>query len=280
MFRFIDNEPALMLQVGSEKILVVSDLHIGYERTLADKGVKIPSLAPRLYEKLEQIIFKQHPDRVMLSGDIKHGTVKLLPHEWTDVPGFFEKLLSLGIPIEVVSGNHDGGLEHLLPREVGLHSPRGAVTRNQKRILVTHGHTWPTPTGLSADIVVMGHNHFSVEFREASGIRKVEPVWVVAHWNSEKIASEFLHSSNIKYQGNPLSAFQQKFGFEVGNPTIIIVPAFNPMLNGMKINRTPKERYISPILQHGIVDMEQAEIYLLDHTYLGLKKNLQLSDID
>ena len=280
MFRFIDKEPALMLQVDSEKILVVSDLHIGYERTLADKGVKIPSLAPRLYEKLEQIIFKQHPDRVMVSGDIKHGTAKLLPHEWMDVPEFFEKLLSLGIPIEVVPGNHDGGLTHLLPREVVLHSPRGAITRSQEKVLVTHGHTWPTPTGLSADLVVMGHNHFSVEFREASGVRAVEPVWVVAHWNTERMAAEFLRSSGIKYQGDARSAFQERFGFEVGDPTIIVVPAFNPMLGGMKINRASKERYISPILQPAVVDMEQAEIYLLDHTYLGRKKDLQLSEID
>ncbi len=280
MFSFVDNEPALMLQVDSEKILVVSDLHIGYERTLADKGVKIPSLAPRLYEKLEQIIFRQRPDRVMLSGDIKHGTMKLLPHEWMDVPEFFEKLLSLGIPIEVVPGNHDGGLMHLLPREVVLHSPRGAVTRSQKKVLVTHGHTWPTPAGLSADLVVMGHNHFSVEFRETSGVRAVEPVWVVAHWNPEKMAAEFLHSSSIKYQGDAQAAFQQRFGFEVSNPVIIIVPAFNPMLGGMKINRSSKGRYISPILQPEVVDMQQAEIYLLDHTYLGRKKDLQLSEID
>lgn len=183
MFRFVEDEPALILQTDAEKILIASDLHIGYEKGLAGKGVRIPSLTPRLFRKIEKIVSEHNPDRIILSGDIKHGTVKLLPHEWRDVPEFFERLLTLRDKIEVVPGNHDGGLKQLLPRRVTLHTTRGMTVQNGRKVLVTHGHTWPAPTALDSDLVIMGHNHFTVEFREESGLRATEPVWVVARWD-------------------------------------------------------------------------------------------------
>jgi putative SbcD/Mre11-related phosphoesterase len=280
MFRFVDGEPALILQTEAEKILIVSDIHIGYEKSLEKKGIKIPSLTPRLSERLEHISTKQQPDRILLTGDIKHSIGKILPHEWQDIPEFFEKLLTLGPTVEVVPGNHDGSLKNLLPREVKLHSSRGVIMGEHMKALITHGHTWPAPIGFSVNLIIMGHNHFSVEFRESSGIRAVEPVWVVARWDPEKMAREYLISKGVRHHGDPRSVFWERFNIEVGDPQIIIVPAFNPMLGGMKINRVSIERYISPILQHSGVDLKRAEVYLLDHTYLGQSENLILSEVD
>lgn len=282
MFRFVEKQPALIIQTETEKILLASDLHIGYEKGLADKGVKIPSLTPRLNRKIESVIVEEKPSRIILIGDIKHGTSRLLPHEWRDVPEFFERLLTRVEKIEVVPGNHDGGLKALLPPTVKIHTARGMVIQSRgKATLVTHGHTWPEVKALSADLIVMGHNHFTVEFREETGVRKVEPVWVVTRWDPVRIAAAYLRSKKIAFHGDPLSAFRERFGTELGSSRIIIMPAFNPMLGGMRVNRASGSGYISPILASGGVDIEGAEFYLLDHTFLGRTRDLRLlSEVD
>ncbi len=281
MFRFVEDEPALILQTDAEKILIASDLHIGYEKDLARKGVRIPSQTPRLFRKMEKIVSEQNPDRIILLGDIKHGTVKLLPNEWRDVPEFFEKLLTLSDKIEVVPGNHDGELKHLLPRSITLHKTRGLIIQNKKeKILITHGHTWPTSTALDSDLVIMGHNHFTVEFREETGLRATEPVWTVARWKPVKIAEAYLRWKKIRYQGDPLSEFREHLKTDIGDPKIIILPAFNPMIRGMVINRSPDDSYISPILKSGAVDVDRAEVYLLDQTFVGRTSDIRLSELD
>ncbi len=281
MFRLLDNEPALILKTKDENILLLSDLHIGYEKTLADKGVRIPSLTPRLYVNIEKIVTKYYPDRIILLGDIKHGTSKILAHEWRDVPEFFEKLLLLRKKIEVVPGNHDGGLKQLLPRSITLHTTRGITINigNKIKALITHGHTWPKPASLDSDLIIMGHNHFTVEFNEDSGLRVNQPVWVVAKWEPTMIMAAYLRWMKIKYRGSPTLKFREHFKTEIGDPTIMIMPAFNSMLSGMVINKMLKAKYISPILASGGVDVNRAEVYLLDHTYLGRSSEMRLSAI-
>lgn len=51
----IQNEPALLLQEGSRRVLVVGDLHIGYERTLFKQDYYSTNLATRLIKQFEQL---------------------------------------------------------------------------------------------------------------------------------------------------------------------------------------------------------------------------------
>ena len=44
--------PALILKINSEKILIISDLHIGWEVSLAKNGIHIPSQTPKLLKKI------------------------------------------------------------------------------------------------------------------------------------------------------------------------------------------------------------------------------------
>jgi len=59
------------------------------------------------------------------------------------------------------------------------------------------------------------------------------------------------------------------------------MPSFNDFLGGRPLNRkrrmedTKTERIIGPILRSEAVDMENAETYLLDGTYLGTLSQLR-----
>src|SRR5881397_997500 len=65
-----------------ERVLVVADLHLGWEVSLSHQGIHVPSQVPRLLEKLRKIISDTHPRRLILLGDVKHAVAKVELEEW------------------------------------------------------------------------------------------------------------------------------------------------------------------------------------------------------
>ncbi len=53
------------------------------------------------------------------------------------------------------------------------------------------------------------------------------------------------------------------------------MPAFNRLLGGVPVNvKKMSNELLGPLLKNNFIDMNNAEIYLLDGTYLGKLKNL------
>jgi metallophosphoesterase superfamily enzyme len=52
------------------------------------------------------------------------------------------------------------------------------------------------------------------------------------------------------------------------------MPAFNELVGGLSINGSGKS-LMGPILRSGGVDLDNAEVYLLDGTYIGIVKRLR-----
>ena len=56
-----------------EKVLVIGDLHLGYEKALEDEGMYLPRLnTESIREALNRLIEKYEPKEIVLLGDIKH----------------------------------------------------------------------------------------------------------------------------------------------------------------------------------------------------------------
>lgn len=275
MLTFIKNEPALYIK-QEEKIILIPDLHLGFEREFLHKGINIPSQTIRILDKVENIVMKYKPNRLIFLGDIKHGTFRILLHEWKEIPEFFGNLLALVKRIEIIPGNHDGGLRSLLPKEVIVHPVKGVVLKvGGKIISLTHGHAWPIVQALASDTLIMAHHHFTVELKETLGLKMVKPVWVISSWNKRKIAESFLKAQGFNLKEDPLMEFQKNYGFDVGNPTIIVMPTFNPMLGGWAINSNDKKAYLGPLYKSGAIDISGSNIYLLDGTFLGKLSDLK-----
>jgi len=276
MLKFADNEPALILTTRRDRILTIPDLHLGFEKELASKGVNIPSQTDRIYSRIEALIRRYNPTKLVFLGDIKHGTSKILPQEWLDIPEFFEKLLKLVKDIEITPGNHDGNLRPLLPTDVKLHSARGLIIRDGNvKIALTHGHTWPDPEALSSNILIMAHHHLTIEFHDPSGLRILGPIWLTTKWNKSEVASAYLKSKNIRFKNDPLKSFSDKFNFRVKDTRIVVAPTYNPMLTGRAVNTLSREEYLGPIFRSQPTIIEDSQIYLLDGTYLGRLSNLK-----
>ena len=264
--------PALVIE-NSERILVVADLPIGWEQAWSEHGIYVPSQTEKLRAKLLTLVDQQEPDRLILLGDIKQAITRVSMDEWREIPHFFEVLQDHVAEIIVVCGNHDGDLEPLTPSTITILPASGLALGSAPRIGLFHGHAWPSAEVLAADVLVMGHIHPVVWFRDRLGLWTGQQVWVKTACNGDLLASAYLKNLNEKPGEDPRSVFQERTGLPMGDPRLIILPAFNDLVGGVSINRL-ETRLLGPLLRSGSVNVEAAEIYLLDGTYLGLTEQL------
>jgi len=273
----VEPYPALLLTNGSERVLVVADLHIGWEVSLAQKGIHVPSQTPKLLEKMIQLIKATTPTSIVFLGDVKHAVRKVELEEWRDVPEFFQKIGELVKDIQVVPGNHDGNLEALTTPNVTIHPSSGFALWN--RIALLHGHAWPKAELLGCETMVMAHLHPVVTFVDELGFRMVRQVWVKAKIEGKELAHALFKHMNIKSGKAVKEEVKKRFGFDLVNQQCVVIPSFNDNLGGRSVNRrgedqSAKRTLIGPVLRSS-VDLDSAELYLLDGTYLGTVKHLR-----
>ncbi|KYH42418.1 MAG: Phosphoesterase [Candidatus Bathyarchaeota archaeon B63] len=273
MLRLLSPHAALSITHDSEKTLVISDLHIGWEMSLMEEGVHVPSQTGKLIERLRGIISSEKPDNLLILGDIKHAVAKIETEEWRDVPMFFDEVTRMVPKVQVVPGNHDGDIEALLPEDVTLLPPRGITIGD---FGLFHGHTWPFLEMLSCRTLIIGHVHPVITFRDPIGFRITRQIWVKAPCNSGMLARAMLrgHGLRVRRDESPDEALSRlNIHIAVGN--LIIMPSFNDFLGGQAVNTyglVRQERFkgfIGPVLRSGSIAFENAEIYLLDGAYLG-----------
>lgn len=260
-------------------MLIVADLHIGWEVSLAQEGVYIPSQTPKIMNRLLKIVKKVKPTRLILLGDVKHTVAKVELEEWRDIPNLFETL-EKGVPeIQVVPGNHDGNLEPLLPETVALLPATGTKIEN---IGFFHGHAWPAPELLECQTLVIGHIHPTVAFRDPFGYRVSTQVWVKASCDKTRLAKSVLKALNIKEDKKPAETLKTRFGVTPRTSRLLIMPCFNEFLGGRPVNRAGIDKkgkyreFAGPILRSPGVDADRAEIHMLDGTFLGSVAQLKI----
>ncbi|MDH5635373.1 MAG: metallophosphoesterase [Candidatus Bathyarchaeota archaeon] len=270
--------PALLLRRKSERVLVVADLHIGWEAPLTQKGVHVPSQTPKILDKILQLIKTCKPTRLIFLGDVKHAIAKVEMEEWRDVPDFFEALGKKLSDIQVVPGNHDGNLEPLLPETIKILPSTGVVFGN---VGLFHGHAWPAPELLGCRSLITGHVHPMVAFRDPMGFRITRQVWVKALCDGERLAKSLLERLGVKVNANPSILLRDQFNVRPRVSQLFIMPSFNEFLGGQLINerklgKGAKSRaFIGPVLRSGSISLDDAETYLLDGTFLGTVNQLK-----
>jgi len=264
--------PALLLRSKSERVLVVADLHIGWEAPLTQKGVHIPSQTPKILDRTLQLIKTCKPTRLIFLGDVKHAIAKVEMEEWRDIPDFFEALEKKVSDIQVVPGNHDGNLEPLLPETVKILPPTGVVFGN---VGLLHGHAWPAPELLGCRSLITGHVHPMVAFRDPMGFRITRQVWVKAACDGERLAKSLVERLGVKVNASPSIVLRDRFNVRLRVSQLFIMPSFNEFLGGQTINKrklgkdAKSRAFIGPVLRSGSINLDDAETYLLDGTFLG-----------
>lgn len=272
----IKNYPALLIQKQKERVLVIADLHIGWEVKLAEQGIHVPSQTPKILEKIIQLIENYKPTGIIFLGDVKHAIAKVEMEEWRDIPDFFEAIIKKVSNIQIIPGNHDGNLEPLLPEVAKVLPATGIVFGD---VGLFHGHTWPAPELLKCRNLVTGHVHPTVAFRDPIGFRITRQVWVKAKCEGSHLAKSLLKSLNIKQAKDPIDSLQKHFKIKFRALHLFIMPSFNDFLGGRPINekslKAKSSAFIGPILRSKSVNIDDSEVYMLDGTFLGTVNQLK-----
>jgi metallophosphoesterase superfamily enzyme len=211
-------------------------------------------------------------------GDIKDAIAKVEIEEWRDIPDFFETINEKVADIQVVLGNHDGNLEPLLPETIKIIPPTGTIFGD---VGLFHGHAWPAPELLGCRSLVTGHVHPTVAIRDPMGFRMTRQVWVKAPCDGEQLAKSLLKHLGAKKSSNNLSTLDSQVKGKLKVSQLFIMPSFNQFLGGRPINerkvvkREKTGAFIGPVLRSGSVNLNEAEIYLLDGTFLGTVEQLK-----
>jgi len=242
--RIIPSKPALILK-GEKKNLIVTDIHIGFESSMASNKIFIGknSSINETIQELSEIIDKEKPDSVILLGDIKSSIKSISRNEWNEVPLFFEKIKEK-CNIILIPGNHDANIQKLVPEGVTMISSTGMVEDN---VLFTHGHTMPSENFSHIEKIIMGHVH-PVFFQEGS-VLNGQRVWVSLKIEKEKI-----------------------FPSTSGELEIIIVPSFNKYFYATQKRYYKKS--ISPIIER-LKEITSAKIVSLDGSIIGNESNIK-----
>lgn len=252
-------EPAL-IATNSETSLVIADIHLGIEWDLYRSGINIPSRMKERFNKILGYIQENSPDRLILLGDVKHNVPQVSWQEKSEIPRFLEALAE-HVHVDIFPGNHDGGIEFLFDRQkdINIHSARGAVLDG---VGYFHGHTWPAPELLAVSHVIIAHNHPTIRFTDTFGYSTAEPAWIRTKFKADVMKGRF---GNLDFEDPTQWA----------NPNLFIMPAFNELCGGVAFNESTREDLLGPAFSSGGIELENAEVYLLDGTRLGLLKNIR-----
>ena len=248
MLKVVPGEAALMFKEGEESTILVSDLHLGLEKEMAAKGFRIPPYSMKIMDRMSSIAERYKANRVVVLGDVKHSIGKVEDIDWNVLPWFFDTLLDVFASVDVVPGNHDGGIKTLLPSRVRLHPSTGVVIGTEEKVGVTHGHSWPSREVIECGRMVIGHSHFRYEMRDRFGAKSKEAVWLFAPYDIAKLSHK--------------AGFDEKKG---GDGQLIVMPPFNNLVGGQAINSKGGFDF-GPVLSSGAVSVKEADIFLLDGT--------------
>ncbi|MFW9923258.1 MAG: metallophosphoesterase [Candidatus Thorarchaeota archaeon] len=238
----IPEKPAI---VFDEKIfgrtLVVADLHIGYLYGKNRKGIIVPA-AQSVEEDLLKLVEEIKCKRVIILGDFKDeiygGSHPLAGRIWKFLRALLEKS-----EVTIIKGNHDGKIEEFVPEEVEIIPPSGLrviETQKKRSIGMWHGHATPALDVLSSDITLSAHAHPAYSFREETGAKITEKVWVRAKWkDSTDKGKQRVH---------------------------IIIPTFNRYIDGYSVD---EELFETTVMMKEAIDLENAEVFNLEGVLIG-----------
>jgi metallophosphoesterase superfamily enzyme len=267
MFSLLLPHAAAVVKYGRYRTLLITDPHIGWEMELQKKGIHVPSQTAKIFTKLETILKEHQPDALTIIGDVKYTVTSSELGEWQDIPEFFKKLQPLVQKISVVRGNHDANLEPLLPENVELLPATGVVIGDVAL--------------LGCKTLVMGHMHPVVVFRDPVGCRLTRQVWLHTKIDNDILGRILLKKAGVKIQNSVAETLRAHFRVDLATSELYIMPSFNDFLGGRPINENrPRNEKgggasIGPVLRSDAVSVENAELYLLDGTFLGTANQLR-----
>ena len=158
----------------NEDILVIGDIHLGYEGYIVGEEVSLKFQLEEILKKLDSVfeILKRgyvKLKKIVLLGDLKHEFKGISKSEWRDVLGLLDYLKKRCKDIVLIEGNHDNLLE-LIAKKQNIRLKKYYKIRKKicgKSIVVCflHGHECFKQC-LNSNILIIGHLHPSISLKD------------------------------------------------------------------------------------------------------------------
>jgi len=240
-------EPAAVADLGTGRALLVADVHAGIEVGLRyERGVELDSRADERRERLCALIAETDADRLVVLGDLANRIAAPEGDEREELVELIRAVTDR-VPMTLVEGNHDAGVAEAFAADLDVIGAGGGVLGESVGVL--HGHTWPDPALLDADVVCLGHEHPQVRLEDAVGGSRVERAWL--RGAIEPAAFVEGGNADVARSGDP--------------PEIVVFPAFNERSGGTWVN-VDGQSFLAPFLPAAL---PAGDAYLLDGTRLG-----------
>lgn len=164
----------LGIMLKNEKILVLSDFHIGYEEALNKQGILVPKFQFKdIIKRLTKIFSRLKKDKlkkIIINGDIKHEFGTISEQEWRETLRLLDFLTKFCDEIILIKGNHDTIIGPIAKKR-NVRIVDYCLTK--KGVLIIHGHRIPEKDLLKkTNMIIIGHEHPALSLREGIRIEK------------------------------------------------------------------------------------------------------------
>lgn len=216
-----------------EKILIVGDMHLGYENYLEEKGWSFPKTQMDVSEEVLKKIFKKTGKlkKVILLGDVKHFFSGILAGEYSDF-NFIIKLIKNNLyksgEVIITKGNHDKILSPIVKRYDFV---------KMKEVFI-----WKD--------VGFFHGHFDmIEKYNLDLVDKKIKIILVGHFHPAVVLKDDIKQEKYKcFLYGKHKQLRKK---------IIILPSFFPLVEGSDI-------FSSNLLNNKQMNISKFEVYTVD----------------
>lgn len=210
----------IALYLRRESILIIGDVHLGYEEAMRKQGVFLPRFQfkdtierlGKIFSSLQQQLKIERLEAVVINGDLKHEFGTVSEQEWREILKLIDFLLGHSKQVILVKGNHDVKLAPVARK-------RGIVVVEDIAIngkFVSHGHEIPNSSEFEkSKIVIVGDEHPAVSLREGAR-SELYKCFILGKWKGKKM---------------------------------VVMPSFNQVTIGTDIL---KEKFISPFMRQDL----------------------------
>ncbi len=248
----------LALYLKKENILVIGDVHLGYEDALRKQGVFMPRFQFKdTIERLEKIfallqqrnkngsshskseIENRKLEAIVVNGDLKHDFGTISEQEWRDILKLLDFLLQHSEQVILVKGNHDVKLSPIARKRSIIVVENIAI--NDK--FICHGHIVPDSSEFGkSKIVIVGNEHPAVSLRDGARA-ELYKCFLLGKWKGKGSGKE---------------------------KKMVVMPSFNQVTIGTDIL---KEKFISPFMKQ---NLSSFDVFVVgDETYhFGKVRNI------
>jgi len=139
------------------RTLILSDLHLGMEESMRQKGTLVPNhQIDRMLKDIEALLRSTNPTHVIINGDLKHDFGTISDQEWREVKKVI-RLIKQHAMVVLIKGNHDKVTE-IIAEQTG--TPVLDHILLDEHIYICHGDVLQDNEDFKhADTIIIGHEH-------------------------------------------------------------------------------------------------------------------------